>query len=138
MEFALTDETRFTAAILLLAIVTIEYGGTYVLRVVRGTFPATEFQKSFHRAGHGHAGVLVILSLVVLLYADAASLTGATGWMARSLVPASALLIPGGFFFSSLGRDVTAPNRLIVLIWIGAVTLAAGLIAAGVGLLTAA
>lgn len=54
-----------------------------------------------------------------------------------SAVPAAALLMPAGFFFSSMGQDVTRPNRFIVLLYIGAASLAAGLLALGVGLLRA-
>lgn len=48
----------------------------------------------------------------------------------------AALLIPGGFFFSSMGRGATRPNRLVALIAVGAVALAAGVGALGIGLLT--
>lgn len=133
----LSDATRTTAAILILALVTVETGGVYLVGLVRGALPATPFQVSFARAGHAHAGVLLILSLVGLLYADAAGLDGALGAVARSGIPAAALLMPGGFFFSSMGREVTRPNRAIALVYIGAVSLAAGLVALGVGLLQA-
>ena len=133
----LSEASRTTAAILLLALVTVETGGAYLVRVVRGSAPATPFQLAFARAGHAHAGVLLILALVALLYADAAGLDGGLGRLARSGIPVAALLMSGGFFFSSMGREVTAPNRLIVIVYAGAVSLAAGLIALGIGLLLA-
>ena len=37
----------------------------------------TPFQKAWARAMHAHAGVLVILSLVALILADLAGMTGA-------------------------------------------------------------
>lgn len=92
----LSDASLTTAAILLFALVTVETGGLYLVRVVRGTAPATGFQESFARAGHAHAGVLLILSLVALPYADAAGLDGALGWLGRSGVPVAALLMSGG------------------------------------------
>ena len=106
-------------------------------RIARGAVPMTDFQRSFARAGHGHAGVLVILSLVGLLYADATSLTGALLWIARLGLPVAAILMPAGFFASSAGRNATKPNRLVWVLWIGALSLAAGVISLGVGLLTA-
>jgi hypothetical protein len=132
----LSHDTTSTAGILLLAIVAVEFGGTFVLRTVRGKVPLTTFQRSFSRAGHAHAGVLVILSLVVQLYADGAGLTGAGNVLARSMVPLSAILIPAGFFFSLIGRERTSPNRWIALLWLGVVALGVGVIALGVGLLT--
>jgi hypothetical protein len=128
-------ESRVIAGIVLLTIVTIEFGGYFITRIVRGAVPMTEFQKTFARAGHGHAGVLVTLSLVCLILADAAALPGAAGWLARLGVPVAALLIPGGFFFSSIGREVVRPNRLIWLVWVGALALALGVVSLGIGLL---
>jgi hypothetical protein len=131
----LTDASRSMAAILLFALVTVETGGMYLVGLVRGAVPSTPFQLSFARAGHAHAGVLLILSLVGLLYADAAGLDGVLGVIARGGVPVAALLMPAGFFFSSMGRGRDAPNGLIVLVYLGAASLAAGLIALGIGLL---
>jgi hypothetical protein len=45
--------------------------------------------------------------------------------------------MPAGFFLSVLGRDPQRPNRLVVLLWVGAAVLAAGLVSAGVGLVLA-
>jgi hypothetical protein len=132
----LSHDSATTAGVLLLAVVGVEYGGTFVLRAVRGRVPLTTFQRTFSRAGHAHAGVLVILSLVVQLYADAAGLHGVADTLARSLVPLSAILIPGGFFFSLIGHDRTTPNRWIALLWVGVVALAVGVVALGIGLLT--
>lgn len=131
----LSDSARFTAALLLLSLVTVETGGLYLLRLLRGRAPATDFQRGFARAGHAHAGVLLVLSLVGLIYAEAAGLTGVAGWLARSAVPAAALLMPAGFFLSSIGRDVTRPNGLVVLVYLGAGSLALGLSTLALGLL---
>jgi hypothetical protein len=131
----LSEVTRLTAAILLFALVTVETGGMYLLRVVRGDAPSTPFQLSFARAGHAHAGVLLILSLVGLLYADAAGLDGPLGTVARSGIPIAALLMSAGFFLSSLGAGREEPNRFIFLVFLGGASLAAGLIALAVGLL---
>ena len=131
----LSEATRITAAILLLGLVTVETGGAYLVKVVRGDAPATPFQTSFARAGHAHAGVLLILSLVALLYAEAGGVQGLLGFVGRSGIPAAALLMSGGFFFSSMGEEVTRPNRLIVVVYIGAVCLMLGLLALAIGLL---
>ena len=60
----LSSNSRSTAGVLLLTLVAVEYGGWFMLRVVRGRQPTTEIRKAFFRAGHAHAGVLVILALV--------------------------------------------------------------------------
>jgi hypothetical protein len=137
MDLELSDRAATTAGILLLAIVTIEWGGMFLLRIARGKVPVTPFQKAFARAGHAHAGVLVILSLVTLLYLSAADLSGLAETVARSGVPIAAVLMSAGFFAASAGKGRTEPNGAIVVIYIGAAFLAAGVLTLGIGLLTA-
>jgi drug/metabolite transporter superfamily protein YnfA len=134
---SLSNDSRTTAGILLLTIVAVEFGGLTMLRIVRGHQPATEFQKSFARAGHAHAGVFVVFALVAQMLADAAELTGAANFLARNGIWVAAVLFPAGFFLSSAGRGATQPNRLVVLVYTGALALTAGVLALGIGLLTA-
>jgi hypothetical protein len=130
----LTAEARSTAGVLLLTLVAVESGGWFMLRVVRGSRPATEFQKAFFRAGHAHAGVLVILSLIAQLLAGAAALTSTVALLTNG-VWVAAILMPAGFFLSAAGRERTQPNRLIVLLYAGVVALAVGVVSLGLGLL---
>jgi len=92
-------------------------------------------RQNLFRAGHAHAGVLLVLSLVALRYVDEAQLS--EGWkrFVRSGVPSAAIFLPAGFFFSVLSPTATEPNRLIYLAFIGAIVLAAALVTLGVGLL---
>lgn len=131
----LSPDARTTAGILLLTIVAVESGGLYMYRIVRRHVTLTPFQQTFARAGHAHAGVLVILSLVVQLYADAAAITGPLAGVARSAVPLAAILMPTGFFLSSIGAGRTAPNRLVWLVFAGALSLAVGVATLGFALL---
>ena len=136
METLLSEDSRRLAGILFIALVTVETGGLYMLRIVRGQAAVTPFQEKFSRAGHAHAGVLLILALVCQPFVDATELTGGWEWLARSGVAVAALLMPGGFFFSSMGRGRTEPNGLIALVLLGALVLAVSLTTLGVGLLT--
>lgn len=133
-DLVLSDASRTLAAILLLSLVTVETGGLYLLKLWRGG-DATPFQVAFARAGHAHAGVLLILGLVCQVFADASNLPAGWAWLARSGVPVAAILMPAGFFFSSIGRGRERPNRLVVLVYVGGLMLAAGLTTLGVGLL---
>ena len=129
------DGARQTAGILLLTLVAVEWGGVFLYRVVGGRVGATDFQRAFFRAGHAHAGVLVVLALVANLYAEAAEAEGAVEWAARGGIPLAAILMPAGFFLSASGRGRTEPNRLVVLLWLGGACLAAGAISLGLALL---
>lgn len=137
METLLSDTSRQLAGILFLALVTVETGGLHILKIVRGRRDLTPFQEKFARAGHAHAGVLLVLALVCQPFVDATNFSGPSEWLARSGVAVSALLMPAGFFFSSMGRGRTEPNRLIALVLAGAALLAVSLTTLGVGLLSA-
>ena len=138
MDAALTisGSSRSTAGILLLAVVTIELGGMYLLRIVRGAAPATPFQLAFARAGHAHAGVLVLFALVCQLYVDAVVLDGVAAVIARSGVAIAAILMSAGFFLTSAGKNRTEPSSLIALVYLGAASLAASTLTLGWALVT--
>ena len=121
---------------LLLTIVAVELGGWLMLRVVRGQQPATPFQQAFFRAGHAHAGVLVILALVSQILVSAAHVTGVLGFLANGIWVA-AILMSAGFFLSAAGKNVTQPNCFIWLLYLGAASLAVGVVSLGIGLLAA-
>lgn len=121
---------------LLLALITVESGGVFLTRVFGGGVATNALQKSFFRAGHAHAGVLLVLSVAILGVVDNAALPLPLDLVARLGVPAAALLMPAGFFLSVLGRDPQKPGRAIVLLWIGAASLTLGLLAAGIGLIS--
>ncbi len=131
----LSPETRGTAGVLLLSVVLVETGGLFLLRIVRGSISRTPFQQAFARAGHAHAGVLVTLALVAQIFADAVRLDGFLELPARSGIPAAAILMSAGFFLSSAGRGATRPNRLIILVYAGAVALGVGAASVGLALL---
>ena len=135
-ELQLSDASRIIAGVVLLTIVTIEFGGYFMTRIASGAVEMTPFQQSFARAGHGHAGVLVTLSLICLVLADASGLDGVSGWVARVCIPAAAILMSGGFFAASAGRGRDKPNSLIALLYLGALSLAVGVVTLGIGLLT--
>jgi len=133
----LTESARITAGVVLLTIVGIEYGGLFLVRTMRSDLGLTDFQRSFFRAGHAHAGVLVILGLVCLLLTGATSLTGFWRWLAGTGALIAAILMSAGFFISALGAGRTKPNRLIAVLFAGAVMLAGGVVTLGIGLLVA-
>jgi len=133
----LAADARMTAGIVMLTIVGIESGGLFLLRTARSNPGYTDFQRSFFRAGHAHARVLVILGLLCLVLTGATGLTGFWAWLAGTGVLVAAILMSAGFFFSAMGTGRTRPNRFIGLIFAGALCLAAGVVTLGLGLLLA-
>jgi hypothetical protein len=98
---------------------------------------ANALRQNFFRAGHAHAGVITVLSLVVQIFVDAARLSSSLQWLVRIGVPLAGILISAGFFFSVAAPATTQPSQAVFLIYLGAVSLAAGVITLGVGLLRA-
>lgn len=129
--------TTISAGVVLLTVITIETGGALLLRIGTGRQPANDLQQRFFRAGHAHAGVLVILGLVSLLLVSAADVAGPWHGLGPTGILTAAILMPTGFFLSVLGRDPQRPGRLFALIPAGAIVLAAGLATTGVALISA-
>lgn len=125
-----------TAGVILLTVVGIAYGGTFLLRVVNGSVATNDLQRSYFRAGHAHAGVLVILGLVIMLFVSEAGVDSVLATLSSGVLWA-AILIPAGFFLSVTGRNPTKPNRLRYLIVAGGIVLTIGLISAGIALIGA-
>ncbi|MEO8414918.1 MAG: hypothetical protein ABI472_14720, partial [Ginsengibacter sp.] len=92
-------------------------------------------RQDLFRAGHAHAGILLILSLISLLYVDEANLSKRWKHVVTIFIPSSAILLPAAFFFSVLTPDATKPNEIINLAYAGASLLIIGLLVLGVGLL---
>ena len=134
----MTDATKLIAGILLITVPTIEYGGTFLLGLLsRAHAEFSDFQGSMFRAGHAHAGVLVILALVALLFTDQAKLSTPIGWAVRIGFAAAPVLVSAGFFGAAIGEGRTRPGRLIVLLWIGVFVLAPSVITLAIGLIRA-
>lgn len=132
----MSSESRRLAGILLILLPTVIFGGASILTLLIGdpAYMQNALRQDLWRAGHAHAGVLLLLSLIVLQYVDDAQLSPALKWVVRLAVPAAALLLPTAFFLSVLSPNATEPNGFIYLAYVGAILLAAGLLILGLGL----
>jgi hypothetical protein len=136
----MTREARIMAGIILITVPSIQYGGYFLLTSLRDRsshYMDNALRQNFFRAGHAHAGVIVLLSLICQVLADAASLPTPLLWVARIGVPLAAILMPLGFFLSMPSPMATEPNGLISLIYAGAAVLAVSVVILGIGLLRA-
>jgi hypothetical protein len=134
----MTREARIMAGIILLTVPSIQYGGYFLLTSLidrNSHYMDNALRQNFFRAGHAHAGVFVILSLMCQILADNATLPPWLLWIARTGVPLAAILIPAGFFLSLTSPTASRPNSLIALIYIGIAFLAAAVLTLAVGLL---
>jgi hypothetical protein len=133
----MSSESRRMAGILLVILPTVMIGGVSILTLLIGTpeYMANKLRQDLWRAGHAHAGVFLLLSLVALRYVDEAVLSARARWFVRTSLPSAAIIVPFAFFFSVLSPDATKPNGLIQIAYVGAAVLALGVITLGVGLL---
>jgi hypothetical protein len=136
----ISNITRLLCGIILITVPTIEFGGMFLLKMLRtreAGYMDNPIRQNLFRAGHAHAGVIVILSLICQVLVDAIILPDALAWIVRIGVPAAAILIPAGFFFSVAPPQSERPNGAIQLVYLGAVVLAVAVLILGVGLVRA-
>ncbi|MBG0816774.1 hypothetical protein [Planomonospora sp. ID82291] len=127
-----------TAGVLLVTVPAVAFGGASLLAHIMRDIPGyldNPVRRGLWRAGHAHAGVLVLFALVALLYIDRADLSEDMKGLTRGLIAAAPVLMPLGFFLSVVRPSDTAPNRLIWLAALGGISLAAGTLILGIGLI---
>jgi fucose 4-O-acetylase-like acetyltransferase len=124
--------------IALLSLVSVEFGGWALLGYFTGRGGLGGFRERFFRAGHAHAGVPLVLSLVYFLYLERTGYSDGVRWLAGLLLIAGILAQSGGFFIhlghgranqSSLGTVVTRSGAL--LIGLALIMLVVGLLTGG-------
>jgi hypothetical protein len=133
----ISRDARIVAGLTLLTVPTIMYGGLVLLGILTsgaaGLAPEgltlNETQWSLFRAGHAHAGVWVILSLVLQILLDAATLPKSLEWLARIAAPLAAVALSGAFF----GLAFFPSFRW--LLYFGVACMAIAVLLAGIGLL---
>jgi hypothetical protein len=136
----MTREARLMSGIILITVPTIQYGGYFLLTSLMDKasgYMDNPLRQNFFRAGHAHAGVIVLLSLICQVLADSAALPLSLLWFVRIGVPLAAILISAGFFFSMLPPAATRPGGMVSLIYVGAIILAVAVVSLGIGLILA-
>ncbi|MDP9867502.1 MULTISPECIES: hypothetical protein [Streptosporangium] len=126
-----------TAGVLLITVPTIAFGGVSLLAHIMRGIPGyldNPVRRGLWRAGHAHAGILVLFALVAMVYVDQADLSDGLKTLTRVLIVAAPILMPIGFFLSVVRPSDTKPNRLIWLTVLGGVSLGTGTLLLGIGL----
>ena len=125
------EPTTLLPVISLGSLVGVEYGGWALLGFLTGRAQLGQF----FRAGHAHAGVLLVFSLVYYLYLDRTGYSDRVKWIAGGLLQAGILAQSGGFFIHlGLGRpNGSSPGTVVTRL--GALLIAAALAILAVGLI---
>src|SRR5215208_6911294 len=118
----MSDASRIIAAILLIAVPTVEFGGLALLAMLTRRIPGyldNPLRQNMFRAGHAHAGVWVVFALVALLWVDQTDLGEPLKWVIRLAFAAAPILMPLGFFLSVTRPDTEQSNAVITLVYAG-------------------
>jgi protein-S-isoprenylcysteine O-methyltransferase Ste14 len=131
---------RILSIVAILSIVSVEYGGWPLLTSITGHEGLSPARQRFFRvrAGHAHAGVLLLLSLVYFLYLPRADWSTTAEWLAGGILLLGALAQSGGFFVHLAAGAPDASSRGTKLTRAGALLIAGALIASAAGLVRTA
>jgi hypothetical protein len=105
------EPTNVLPIVAIIALVSVEYGGWALLTFLSGREGRADWQTGFFRAGHAHAGVLLVLSLVYLFYLPRADFSEALEWIAGGVLLAGVLAQSGGFSGASASVSRASPRR---------------------------
>jgi len=132
----LSREACLFSGITIVTVPTIMYGGIVLLGMVTHGAAGMQIhnalnpeQAALFRAGHAHAGVWIVLSLVVQVLLDSARLGAFLRILARLAAPLGALALSGGFF--GLAFNPAFRN----LLYTGAALMAFAVVFTGIGLI---
>lgn len=120
----MTGPVQLFTVIALVSLPTVMFGGYSLLRLV-GRDQLTDFQRGAFKTGHAHAGVLLVLTLVLLQLLAAGALNDPARWVVCLLLLVGVLAQSGGFFLhmavgkpgqASVGTHVTAGGALALAV----------------------
>src|SRR5688500_20231046 len=94
----MSPQSRLVAGIVLIIVPTVEIGGASTLSffIADPAYAQNDLRQDLWRAGHAHAGVWLVLSLVAVRYVDEATLSeGMRGGVSGAFPVAAAALAVG-------------------------------------------
>jgi len=126
---------RIFSIIAWIALPTVMYGG-YALLGLLTREGLTPFQQTFFRAGHAHAGVLLLMSLLYHHYIEQTTLRRGTKVAAAAVLLVGILAQSGGFFLHMAVGQPGTPSIGTTITSVGALLLAASILVLVYGLIT--
>jgi len=125
---------RVFSIIAWIALPTVMYGGYALLGLLtRGGL--SEFQQTYFRAGHAHAGVLLLMSLLYHYYMEQTLLSRRVKVAAALILLAGILAQSGGFFLHMVIGQPGQPSAGTTVTVTGAVLLVAAILTLVYGLI---
>lgn len=113
------------------ALPTVMYGGYALLTLLTRKDALTPFRRTWFRAGHAHAGVLLLMFLLFLEFLARTNLTTAVKHFACGTFVAGVLCQSGGFFVHMVKGEPDRPSIGTTITTVGAVLLTLAIIVLG-------
>lgn len=131
------EPSRLLAILALFGLLGVEYGGWVLLTFVTGRNGLSSAQQRWFRAGHAHAGTLLVLSLVYFRYLSDTRLSLTLQWTGGIIMLIGVMAQSGGFFLhmASGAEHASSPGTRITRS--GGLLLGAALLLLIIGLATA-
>lgn len=126
---------RVFSIIAWIALPTVMFGG-YALLGMLTRNGLSEFQQTYFRAGHAHAGVLLLMALLYHHYMEQTTLAPALKVAAAALLLVGILAQSGGFFLHMVVGRPGEPSLGTTLTIVGAVLLVLCVLVLVYGLIT--
>jgi heme/copper-type cytochrome/quinol oxidase subunit 4 len=96
-RLAPTDRIKLFTVVVLISLPTVMYGGFALLGPLSKE-KLNEFQRTYFRAGHAHAGVLLVMTLATLAVLDGTEFGGGARWVVCLLLALGVIAQSGGMF----------------------------------------
>lgn len=121
------EDVRGWAIYAWIALPTVMYGGYALLGLLTTKDGLTPFRRTWFRAGHAHAGVLLLMALLYFDYLAGTTLSFAVKQIACGTFVAGILAQAGGFFIHMAKGEPDKPSIGTTVTTIGAVLLTAAI-----------
>lgn len=124
----MTDALRGWATYAWVALPTVMYGGYALLALLTKKDAITPFRRTWFRAGHAHAGVLLLAFLLFIDFMARTGLSNAAKHLGCAIFVAGILAQSGGFFVHmargqpdhpSIGTTITSVGALLLAVAVG-------------------
>lgn len=129
------SELRIWIIISRIALPTVMYGGYSLLHLINKGDVLTPYQVGWFRAGHAHAGVLLLMSLLFYTFLDKTAYLLAVKNLTCAVLAVGVLAQSGGFFIHMIPSKAALGTKVTVT---GAALLVCAIAVLVYGLITAA
>jgi hypothetical protein len=109
------------------ALPTVMYGGYALLGLLTSKEALTPFRRTWFRAGHAHAGVLLVMALVYFQYMQPTSVPAPVKHLGSGLFVVGVVAQSGGFFIHMLKGEADKRSMGTTVTTCGAILLTAAI-----------